>query len=144
MTTYWKRSLACITAGLLFFTILEIAHATFPFSGGGPPPWLDYWTFDDTNSWITQEGHLPISFTNVTTCRLGELWTATLDSTDPAWLQYAAINDGTNLLTVDRGTIMFWFATTSWTGTNTDGGTGPGQWSRLVEVGSYTEDASYG
>ena len=37
---------------------------------------------------------------------------------------------------------MFWFAP-YWAGTN-EGGTGPGQWSRLIEVGSYTPDASYG
>jgi hypothetical protein len=37
---------------------------------------------------------------------------------------------------------MFWFAP-NWIGTNA-GGTGPGEWSRLIEVGAYTTNASYG
>jgi hypothetical protein len=37
---------------------------------------------------------------------------------------------------------MFWFAP-FWSGTN-EGGTGPGQWARLIEVGEYTTNASYG
>jgi len=38
---------------------------------------------------------------------------------------------------------MFWVAPTSWSGTN-EGGTGPGEWGRLLEVGAYTTNASYG
>ena len=37
---------------------------------------------------------------------------------------------------------MFWFAP-GWSSTNA-GGTGPGEWGRLIEVGSYTPDSSYG
>ncbi len=37
---------------------------------------------------------------------------------------------------------MLWFSP-SWSGTNA-GGTGPGVWSRLVEAGAYTTNASYG
>jgi hypothetical protein len=66
-----------------------------------------------------------------------------IDSTNAAWLQYNTVeNDGYTNLTVDRGTILFWFAPL-WSSTNA-GGTGPGEWSRLIEVGSYTTNASYG
>ena len=37
---------------------------------------------------------------------------------------------------------MFWYAPW-WSSTNA-GGTGPGDWGRLIEVGSYTPDSSYG
>ena len=42
---------------------------------------------------------------------------------------------------------MFWFAPTSWASTsdtNDVGATGPGVYGRLLEVGNYTSDASYG
>jgi hypothetical protein len=66
-----------------------------------------------------------------------------LDSTNLAWLQYNVYeNDGTTNLTVNVGSVTFWFAS-SWSSTN-QGGTGPGEWGRLFEVGSYTPDSSYG
>jgi hypothetical protein len=66
-----------------------------------------------------------------------------LDSTNAAWLHYNITeNDGTNHFKVERGSVMFWFAP-NWSGTN-QGGMGPGEWSRLIEVGSYSTNASYG
>jgi hypothetical protein len=38
---------------------------------------------------------------------------------------------------------MFWFAPGSWSGTN-EGGTGPGDYGRLFEVGAYTTNSSFG
>ena len=62
----------------------------------------------------------------------------------PPGLQYNVYeNDGTTNLTVDSGTVTFWFAPSSWSSTNA-GGTGPGEYGRLFEVGSYTHDYSYG
>jgi hypothetical protein len=46
-------------------------------------------------------------------------------------------------LTVDQGTVTFWFAAGDWSSTNA-GGTGPGEPGRLFEAGSYTPDSSYG
>lgn len=84
-----------------------------------------------------------MSFTNLSSSALGNGPAVVVDSAGPAWLQYNVIeNDGTTNLTVDQGSVMFWFAP-YWAGTN-EGGTGPGQWSRLIEVGSYTTNASYG
>ena len=104
---------------------------------------LSAWYFTDTTNWVSDKGYSPVSFTNLNVSDLGAGTALVVDSPDPAWLQYNVIeNDGTTNLTVSEGILMFWFAP-NWAGTNV-GGTGPGEWSRLIEVGSYTEDASYG
>lgn len=121
----------------------QLAHAVMP-DPGAPVPWLDYWTLNDTNNWTTARGYTAASFTNIATCELGDYWTAIVDDTNaPAWLNYNITEaDGTNHFRVENGSVMFWFAP-NWSGTN-EGGTGPGEWSRLIEVGAYTTNASYG
>lgn len=136
-----------IFISLLFFAWVEVARAVIPDPGGGggdpPPVWLDHWSFNDTTNWHCDHGHSPMSFTNLDTSFLGN-WTAlSLDNTNAAWLRYKVVDDdGTNHIKVDRGSVMFWFAP-YWSGTNA-GGSGPGQWARLIEVGEYTTNASYG
>ena len=104
---------------------------------------LNAWYFTDTTNWVSDRGYAPVSFTNLSVSDLGAGAALVVDSPDPVWLQYNVIeNDGTTNLSVDQGSVIFWFAP-NWAGTN-EGGTGPGEWSRLIEVGSYTEDASYG
>ena len=86
---------------------------------------------------------MPVSFSNLDYSFLGNSHSLVVDSTNAAWLQYNVVEtNGTTNLTVDTGTVTFWFAP-NWSGTN-DGGTGPGQFGRLLEVGSYTDDSSYG
>ncbi len=66
-----------------------------------------------------------------------------VDTNVPAWLRYNVFeSDGTTNLTVDNGSVTFWFAP-NWSSTNA-GGTGPGEYGRLIEVGNYTADNSYG
>jgi hypothetical protein len=122
--------------------LLPLAAPAISLLPGSPPPWLDHWSFNSTNTLVTDNGYVPISLTNVDTSLLGNFYEATLDSDYPAWLQYNAIGHGTNLLRVDVGTVMFWFGP-NWSSTN-QGGTGPGEWSRLIEVGSFTTNAAYG
>ena len=89
-------------------------------------------------------GYAPVSFTNLNYSHLGNGSSLVVDTNVPAWLQYNVYeNDGTTNLTVDSGTVTFWFAPSSWSSTNA-GGTGPGEYGRLFEVGSYTPDSSYG
>lgn len=132
--------------GLLILPVV-LAQATVPDPGGGggspPPEPLDYWSFWNTNTWASDRGYAPISFTNLDSSWLGN-WTALrLDQTNAAWLRYQVVEaDGTNHLKLDRGCVLFWFAP-GWSGTNV-GGNGPGHWGRLLEVGSYTTNASYG
>jgi hypothetical protein len=67
----------------------------------------------------------------------------TLDSTNPAWLNYNVYEaTGATNLTMAQGSFFLWFAP-AWAGTN-EGGNGPGQWGRLIEAGAYTPDASFG
>jgi len=104
---------------------------------------LSSWGFTDTTNWLSDFGYAPLSFTNLTSSPLGNGDALVLDQTNAAWLLYNVYeNDGHTNLTVDRGTIMFWFAP-AWSGTN-EGGSGPGEWGRLIEVGAYTTNAAYG
>jgi hypothetical protein len=127
---------------LLLFPLPKV-NALGPPGSPPAPVWLNSWSFNNTNTWTTERTNAPVSFTNVAVSILGNGYSPFLDSTNPAWLQYNVYEtNGSNNLTVDRGTVIFWFAP-NWSGTN-EGGTGPGQWGRLIEVGSFTTNASYG
>lgn len=135
---------AFVAAGFLFGAASAMAQP-LPGSGSGGPTnfLLDSWSFTDTTNWLSDSGYPPVSFTNLSVSDLGAGTALVVDSPDPAWLQYNVIEkNGTTNLTVNQGSVMFWFAP-NWAGTN-EGGTGPGQWSRLIEVGAYTTNASYG
>ena len=138
-----------MVAGFLFGLLPGVhAYSIDPGGGGtnsGPiyTP-LDSWSFYDSTNWTSDYGYAPVSFTNLDYSYLGNGSSLVLDSTNLAWLQYNVYeNDGTTNLTVDTGTVMFWFAPGNWSSTN-QGGTGPGEYGRLFEVGSYTPDSSYG
>src|SRR5437660_8025753 len=113
-------------------------HAIPPLGGGNP--WMDYWSFGDVTNWVTDLGYSPISYTNLNSSNLGDGLALVVDSTNAAFLTYNVTEaDGTNNLTVDVGSIVFWFFP-SWSGTNS-GGIGPGQWGRFIESGTYTTNA---
>ena len=66
-----------------------------------------------------------------------------VDSTNAAWLKYHVYeSDGTTNLSVDKGSVTLWFAS-SWGSTNA-GGTGPGWWGQLIGAGQWTSNAVYG
>lgn len=138
---------ALIIASFLF-SLLPIAHAWVPPGGGTNAATiyrpLDSWSFYDRTNWTSDKGYAPVSFTNLSYSWLGNGSSLVLDSTNPAWLQYNVYETGgkTNL-TVAAGTVMFWFAPSSWSSTNS-GGNGPGEYARLLEVGGYTPDSSFG
>jgi hypothetical protein len=139
----WLGLRAMVVGLLCFGPILAQAQPTPPDGGGDWPTNLDSWTFFDTDTWMSDLGYAPVSFTNISAAKLGDDTSMLIDSTNAAWLQYNVFeNDGTTNLTVDQGSITFWFAPGSWASTN--GGTGPGDWGRLIEVGAYTTNASYG
>jgi hypothetical protein len=144
----WSR--AFIVAGYLF-ALAPMAHAFVgpPVGGGGTnsgPVYtpLDSWSFYDYTNWTNDKGYAPVSFTNLSRSSLGNFCSLVVDTNVPAWLQYNVFEtDGTTNLTVDAGTVMFWFAPSSWSGTNV-GGSGPGEFGRLLEVGGYSPDSSFG
>jgi len=121
-----------------------LLHAQLPPGGGGTNSYyygtpIMAWSFNDTNNWTSDAGYAPVSFTNLASTPLGEGTAVVVDSTDPAWLHYNVTeSSGTNNLRVDVGSVMLWFAP-SWSGTN-QGGTGPGNWGRLLEVGSVNSN----
>jgi hypothetical protein len=118
-------------------------QGVLPDPGGGTHPWLSFWSFGETNTWHSDLSYSPLSFTNIYGSPLGDANAVDIDSPSPAWLQYNVNEaDGTTNLTLANGSFVTWFAP-NWAGTNS-GGTGPGQWGRLVEAGSYTTNASYG
>jgi len=105
---------------------------------------LNAWSFHDNTNWTSDTGHAPISFTNLAYSVLGNGASLVVDSTNQAWLNYNVIEtNGNTNLSLNCGTVMFWFAPSDWASTN-QGGTGPGAYSRLLEVGSFTPDSSYG
>jgi len=137
---------------ILFFPLAAVVGIEAPPVPGGSGPTnllLSTWSFTDTTNWLTDTNPLtgiaypPVSFTNLNVSDLGNGAALVVDSLDPAWLQYNVVeNDGTTNLTVDQGSVLFWFAP-DWSSTNA-GGAGPGVWGRLLEVGGYTPDSSYG
>jgi hypothetical protein len=131
---------------LVLLCPLAGARGSAPPNPGDPGPTnvlLNTWSFADTTNWLSDLDHPPLSFTNLAASDLGAGLALVVDHPASAWLRYNTTeNDGTTNLTVDNGSVMFWFAP-HWAGTNV-GGTGPGHWGRLIEVGAYTEDASFG
>jgi len=137
---------ALVVAGFLF-AITGSAQAQIGPGGGSSGPTniaLETWTFYDSTNWTSDDGYYPISFTNLNIAQLGDGHSLVVDTNVPAWLQYNIFDvGGVTNLTVDQGSVTFWFAPGSWASTN-QGGTGPGEYGRLFEVGGYTPDSSYG
>jgi hypothetical protein len=137
---------ALVVAG--FLLCIASSWAQFLPPGGGkfslPDP-LNTWSFTDTNNWTSDADYAPVSFTNITSMQFGDGTSLSLDTNVLAWLQYNVFeNDGTTNLTVDTGSLTFWFSP-DWAGTNdSTGGSGPQNWGRLIEVGGFTSDSSYG
>jgi hypothetical protein len=121
----------------------------------GPPPItnspsgsvLDSWSFNDATYWTSDYGYYPISYSNIGLSGLGPGNNLLIDTNVAAWLQYKVYESGgsTNLNVVSDGSVMFWFAPNWESANDTNGlGTGPGVWSRLLEIGQYTPGATYG
>ena len=65
-----------------------------------------------------------------------------VDSSDPAWLSYPFVSDGYPNLSLTNATISCWLVP-NWISSGL-GGTGRGVWSRIIDVGQWTSNASYG
>jgi Concanavalin A-like lectin/glucanases superfamily/Bacterial TSP3 repeat len=134
---------ALVAAG--FFICSAVALAQLPPGATNGPSYtpLDAWSFGDPANWTSDAGYAPMSFTNLAFSRLGNGQSLVVDSNAPAWLQYHVVeNDGRTNLTVAVGSVTFWFAP-GWSSVSA-GGSGPNEWGRLLEVGAYTPDSSFG
>ena len=146
-----KLSRALISAFTRLFALALFLTGSSHGLAQSPPPsgrgtnytLLNSWSFNDTNGWTSDVGTSPVSFTNVSGMPFGDGTALTVNSTNPAWVQYRLVetNDATNL-TLAAGSICLWFAP-GWSSAD-QGGTGPRVWGRLLEVGSYTSDGSGG
>ena len=136
--------LTMFCAALLFAEIPELP------SGGGDTNEvvLDSWSFADTNYWTSDLGYYPISFTNIVVGTNGPGNSLLIDCQTNAWLEFNVYEStgATNLNVAGEGSVMFWFSPNwaSTSDTNDPGTTGPGVYGRLLEVGEYTADASFG
>jgi hypothetical protein len=145
------RALSCILVIVGFILGLTRAEASAPILPGGggtnSSPYytnLDAWSFNDSGTWKSDKGYFPVSFTNLAFSYLGNGSSLVVDTNVPAWLQFNIVEtNGAVNFSPSVGTLSFWFAAGSWSGTNI-GGTGPGEFGRLFEVGSYTTNSSCG
>jgi hypothetical protein len=128
-------------AGFLLCAASGLAQ---PSPGKPPPSYLDSWSFYDSKNWTSDTGYLPVSFTNLAFSNLGNGASLVVDTNVSAWLQYNVVeNDEATNLTINSGSVVFWYAPASWSSTNA-GGTGPSEWAQLIDVGEWTPDASSG
>jgi hypothetical protein len=133
------KTLKCLCVFLLL-TLAAKADVPLPSTNY---PWMDYWDFADNTNWTTYLNFTPLSFTNISSVSAGPGEALVVDSTNVAWLNYNVSEYGgwTNL-TVATGSFQMWVMP-NWASTN-QGGAGPGAWGRLIEVGSYTTNATVG
>lgn len=103
-------------------------------------------SFADTNGWTSDLSYSPVSFTNLFGGFYGDGTSLMLDSTNPAWLRFGGFNsDGTTNLSVGpAGSVFFWFSPDWASATTNNSGAGPGVYGRLLEVGAYSTNATYG
>jgi hypothetical protein len=140
--------LGLIISAIFLCSLAGAVHAQIdPGSGkfGPTNAPLDSWSFNDHLNWTSDSGYQPTSFTNLNFAVIGNGRSLVVDTNVPAWLQYNVYeNDGTTNLTVDSGSVLFWFGPNWSSADDTNGGFGPQEYGRLLEVGGYTPDSSAG
>ncbi|MCC6352962.1 MAG: hypothetical protein IT577_03695, partial [Verrucomicrobiae bacterium] len=103
---------------------------------------LGYWPFE-APGFVAAHGAAPLDSTNIARAAgmLGE--SARVRPAQPNRLKYRdAEADGSANINLRRGTFRAWICP-DWTSSALGGG-GPGAWARIVQVGYWTPDASYG
>ena len=115
----------------------ELADGTDPFNPNSVlGVQLGNWRFD-TNTWVGDQGQLPLLATNVVLVPSWNTNAVLIDSTNAAMLSYRDVEtNGLANLNVRCGTVLFWFKP-DWSSSN-NFGTGPGDNGRLIEMGSAT------
>jgi alpha-tubulin suppressor-like RCC1 family protein len=102
---------------------------------------LGHWTFNNTNTWIGEEGQLPLLVANVVGVPGWSSNAVLVDYASPAMIAYNVVEtNGDTNIACQTGSITFWFKP-DWSSTNA-GGDGPGTWGRLIEMGSNGYDLS--
>ena len=111
----------------------------------GPPPLpptpLAIWALDWTN-WHNERHEPPLAFTNLNSVPSWMNSALSVDTNTTAFLDLPIYANGSTNLTFDTGSLVFW-CQPNWTSA-TDGGTGPGAWAPLWQVGAYSTNDLYG
>jgi len=131
----------------LFFSMrLTASIPAFPSGGPTNDLMLDSWSFANTMYWTSDLGYYPLSYTNIAVSTNGPGNSLLIDTTGEAWLQYNVFetSGATNLNIESDGSLMFWFYPDWASASNTNMvGTGPGVWSRFIEVGTTNGAAGW-
>ena len=102
---------------------------------------LAHWRFDDTNTWVGEEGQLPLLATNVTGVPSWSSHAVLVDGVNPSMLAYNVVEtNGNTNINCQTGSLLFWFKP-DWSSADV-GGNGPGHWGRLIEMGDNDPDLS--
>ena len=97
---------------------------------------LGSWSFDNTTSWIGDQGQLPLLATNIVSVPSWSTNAVQIDTNKFVLLSYRDVEtNGDANINLRNGTVCFWFRP-DWSSTD-QGGTGPGGYGRLIEMGSY-------
>src|ERR1700722_18102770 len=140
---------------LLFITLaLFRPFTSFAQDDTNDFSWLDMlppgccigsWSFEETN-WDSDFGFAPLSAANIEQIPDWDGNALQVDATNAAWLTYdiaknvPGYGQYTNL-TLDTGSIEFWFVA-NWESADTNFyGSGPGDWGRFIDVGTWTTNA---
>ncbi len=99
---------------------------------------LGHWTFNDTNTWVGEEGQLPLLATNVIGIPDWSSNAVLIDSASPALIAYNVVEtNGNTNINCQTGSVLFYFKP-DWSSADEDqDGTGPGTSGRLIEMGNY-------
>lgn len=103
---------------------------------------LGHWSFE-APGFVAEHGAVPLQVTNLAwdPGMLGR--SAHVPAETLTQLTYRETEgNGAANINLRRGTVRLWIRP-DWTSASL-GGTGPGEWARIVEVGMWTPDASYG
>jgi outer membrane protein assembly factor BamB len=133
-------------------TVLVSLTSTAPAQSGPPPPppsvWsdaLNFWPLERP-PWSSVFGDPARAFTNLATAPSWDYsgTALSIDTNVCAFLDLGVYESGwTNLIVGQtNGSLSFWYQA-NYTSV-ADGGTGPGDWAALLDIGAYTTNASAG
>ncbi len=138
----FPNRLSCSIILAASFALLHAAFADPPPPPTEPGIFLNAWHFNDTN-FLSFWGNPPMAATGLSLAPSWEVNAVMIVATN-ALLQYREIetNGITTNIVCQNGTIYLWFKPV-WDSASI-GGAGPGTYGRLIEMGSYTTNASIG
>jgi hypothetical protein len=123
----------------------EVAEGTDPLDPNSfLPVRLASWEFDNTNTWVGDQGQMPLCATGLCCDTNGALSNAVVvENAGAALLSYRDVElNGNANINCRQGSVCFWFKPT-WT-SSFDGGPGPGCAGRLMEMGACAPGSTNG